>query len=54
VNVPAAREIAIVDLAASGSQSLPAESARSNFPMVIDRDLHRVLVVFRSPPTVRA
>src|SRR5271163_5363017 len=54
VNVPDAHEIAVVDLAASGSQSLPAGSARSNFPMAIDRDLHRVLLVFRSPPTLMA
>ena len=54
VNVPDAREIAVVDLAAFGSLTLPAEGARSNFPMAIDRDLHRVLVVFRNPPTLMA
>jgi hypothetical protein len=28
--------------------------AGSNFPMAIDRDAHRVLVVFRNPPTLMA
>jgi hypothetical protein len=28
--------------------------AGSNFPMTIDRDAHRVLVVFRNPPTLMA
>jgi DNA-binding beta-propeller fold protein YncE len=55
VNVPDAREIAVVDLAAAtGSQSVPTQGLRSNFPMAIDPDMHRVLVVFRSPPTLMA
>ncbi len=54
VNVPDARAIAVVDLAAATGRSLPTEGARSNFPMAIDRDAHRVLVVFRSPPTLTA
>jgi len=54
VNVPDAREIAVVDLAAAGTKSLPTQGLRSNFPMAIDRDGHRVLVVFRSPPTLLA
>ena len=54
VNVPDAREIAVVDLVAAGSQSLPVQGMRSNFPMAIDRDMHRVLVVFRRPPILMA
>ncbi len=53
VNVPDAREIEVVDLASQTSRSLP-QGAGSNFPMAIDRDVHRVLVVFRSPPTLMA
>jgi hypothetical protein len=54
VNVPDAREITIVGLLAAGSQSLPTQGARSNFPMAIDRDARRVLVVFRTPPMLMA
>jgi len=54
VNVPDVREITVVDLAAAGTQSLPTPDATANFPMAIDRDLHRVLVVFRRPPTLMA
>ena len=54
VNVPDAREIEVVDLAAGANRSLPTQGAGSNFPMAIDRDVHRVLVVFRSPPTLMA
>ena len=51
VNVPDAREIAMID-ASSGKQiqALPAGDARSNFPMAVDEERHRVLVVFRRPP----
>jgi YVTN family beta-propeller protein len=54
VNVPDAGEIEVVDLAAEGTRSLPTKGLRSNFPMAVDRDAHRVLVVFRSPPTLMA
>jgi DNA-binding beta-propeller fold protein YncE len=54
VNVPDAREIELVDIATGASRSLPTSGAGSNFPMAIDRDTHRVLVVFRSPPTLMA
>jgi DNA-binding beta-propeller fold protein YncE len=54
INVPDAREIEVADLAAGTSRSLPTPGAGSNFPMVIDRDAHRVLVVFRRPPTLMA
>jgi len=54
VNVPDAREIEMVELATGASLSLPPQDAGSNFPMAIDREVHRVLVVFRSPPTLMA
>ncbi len=54
VNVPDARDIEIADLASEATRSLPTQGAGSNFPMAIDRDAHRVLVVFRSPPTLMA
>ena len=54
VNVPDARDIEVADLASDTNRSLPTRGAGSNFPMAIDRDAHRVLVVFRSPPTLMA
>mgnify|MGYP001225731636 CR=1 FL=1 len=54
VNVPDAREIQIVDLATEASRSVPTEGLRANFPMALDRDAHRVLVGFRSPPILMA
>jgi len=54
VNVPDAREIELVDLAAATSRSLPTQGVAANFPMAIDADAHRVLVVFRSPPVLMA
>jgi DNA-binding beta-propeller fold protein YncE len=54
VNVPDAREIEMVELPTGGSRSFPTQDAGSNFPMAIDREAHRVLVVFRSPPTLMA
>ena len=51
VNVPDAREIAVVDLAKGEvTGAMPTQGHRSNFPMALDRDAHRVVVVFRSPP----
>jgi hypothetical protein len=54
VNLPDAHEISVVDLAAGATQSLPTQGAGSNFPMAIDGEAHRVLVVFRSPPILMA
>jgi DNA-binding beta-propeller fold protein YncE len=54
VNVPDARDVEVADLASDANRSLPMEGAGSNFPMAIDRDAHRVLVAFRSPPTLMA
>ena len=41
VNVPEAREIAVVDLAAGSALSLPTQGAGSNFPMAIDGEAHQ-------------
>lgn len=50
VNEPDARLIEVVDLVkAEVSGAFPTEANRSNFPMAIDREGHRLLVVFRSP-----
>ena len=54
VNVPDAREIEIVDLAAGSTRSLPTQGAGANFPMAIHAGAQRVLVAFRSPPTLMA
>jgi DNA-binding beta-propeller fold protein YncE len=55
VNVPDAHEIAVGDLASLVADvSWPTQGLRSNFPMALDRDAHRVLVVFRSPPALMA
>jgi YVTN family beta-propeller protein len=54
VNVPDAHQIEVVDLTSEANRSLPIGDLRSNFPMAIDRDAHRVLVVFRNPPTLMA
>jgi hypothetical protein len=54
VNVPDAREVEVVDLLSQTSRSLPTQRARSNFPMAIDRDTRRVLLVFRNPPVLMA
>jgi DNA-binding beta-propeller fold protein YncE len=50
VNVPSAHEIAVVDRGA-GRQvaSWPMRSAAANFPMALDEESKRVLVMFRSP-----
>ncbi len=50
VNVPQADAIEAVDLIARSRRSWPTPGARSNFPMAIDAQAGRVLVVFRSPP----
>src|ERR1700693_2755166 len=50
VNEPDAWLIEVVDLLKGEvSEAFPTEANRSNFPMAIDREGHRLLVVFRSP-----
>ena len=49
-NVPDARHIAVVDVAARRQTgSLDLGGARSNFPMALDGDAHRLIVAARSP-----
>lgn len=55
VNVPDARQIAVADPdAGKQTQTVSPEGARSNFPMAVDDETHRVLVVFRSPGRLSA
>jgi len=54
VNVPDAHGIEAADLDSGSGRSLPTEGMRSNFPMALDREARRVVVVFRSPPTLMA
>jgi hypothetical protein len=54
VNVPDFRQIAIVEVASGAVRSVSTEGLRANFPMAIDPAAHRVLSVFRSPPTLIA
>ena len=50
VNVPDAQLIEVADLARGEVVGAwPTQPNHSNFPMAIDRDAHRLLVVFRSP-----
>jgi sugar lactone lactonase YvrE len=53
-NIPDRGEIAIVDLDGGAVRRVPTGDLRSNFPMAVDRDARRVLVAFRSPPTLLA
>jgi DNA-binding beta-propeller fold protein YncE len=51
VNLPDAGQIAVVDLEKGQAiATLPTQGPRANFPMALDREAGRVLVVFRSPP----
>ena len=51
VNLPDAGQIAVVDLEKGEvTAALPTQGHRANFPMALDREAQRVLVVFRSPP----
>jgi DNA-binding beta-propeller fold protein YncE len=54
VNVPDARDIEVADLGGGAQRSWPTQGLSANFPMAIDPESHRVLVVFRSPPTLAA
>lgn len=54
VNVPDFHEIAIVDREKGAVRTVPNGGLRANFPMAIDPEGHRVLPVFRSPPTLLA
>ena len=54
VNVPDAHEITVADLSVGSTRSLPTQGAGSNFPMAIDGEEHRVLIVFRNPSRLMA
>ena len=54
VNVPRRGEIVALDLATGVQKELPTGGMRSNFPLAIDPDAHRVLTVFRNPPLLMA
>jgi len=54
VNLPDAREIAVVDLASGAVRAVPNGPLRGNFPMAVDGLAHRVLTVYRNPPTLVA
>jgi DNA-binding beta-propeller fold protein YncE len=51
VNVPDARAIAVIDRATQRQvANYVVPHARSNFPMALDRDANRIMVVLRGPP----
>lgn len=49
VNVPDAREIAVIDRATGKVTTWPTRDARANFPMALDDEGKRVIAVFRRP-----
>jgi DNA-binding beta-propeller fold protein YncE len=49
VNLPGAREIAVVDLKSRSVLTTITPSARSNFPMALDEHSHRLFVGCRNP-----
>jgi hypothetical protein len=50
VNVPDARQVAVVDRAAGGQAAAwSVQDAQANFPMALDADNNRVMIVFRRP-----
>src|SRR5262249_23161394 len=49
VNVPDARQIAVIDRASGKVTTWPARDARANFPMALADEGKRVLAVFRRP-----
>lgn len=49
-NVPDARQVAVIDVEAGRQvESFDPGGARGNFPMALDAEVHRLLVVTRSP-----
>ena len=53
VNVPSARQIAVVDRQARKLVATwPTEKAQANFPMSLDEDHHRLFIGCRQPPEV--
>jgi DNA-binding beta-propeller fold protein YncE len=54
VNVPDAREVAVLDRATGAQIASWATPADGNFPMALDAARKRILVVFRNPPRLVA
>lgn len=54
VNVPDQRQIAVVDLPNAVVRSVPTGNLRGNFPMAVDPQAKRIVVVARNPPTLLA
>ena len=54
INVPDAQEIGVIDLPNAAARSAATPGLRSNFPMAVDAEGKRMLVVFRNPPTLMA
>lgn len=54
VNLPTNRAIAVVDATTGQQRATWSVSHGANFPMALDAERHRVLVVFRSPPKFAA
>src|SRR5215469_6425073 len=54
INVPDAREVAVIDLPNAALRSAATPGLRSNFPMTVDAETKRILVVFRDPPMLMA
>jgi DNA-binding beta-propeller fold protein YncE len=54
VNVPSARQIAVVDRRSRQVRTWPMPAAKANFPMAVDAEGQQVLSVFREPPRVSA
>lgn len=52
VNIPDARQIAVVDRASRQQIARWGISARSNFPVALDEPDRRLFAVYRSPPTI--
>src|SRR6185369_55987 len=53
VNVPSARQIAVVDRQAKRLVATwPIEKAQANFPMALDEDHRRLFIGCRKPPEV--
>jgi YVTN family beta-propeller protein len=54
VNVPSARQIAVVDRRSGRVHTWPMQSAKGNFPMAINTETNQVFTVFREPPRLAA
>jgi YVTN family beta-propeller protein len=53
INVPDAREVVIADRQSGRVRRVSAGGLRANFPMALDEEGKRILIVFRDPPVLR-